>query len=47
VLNVDAHRRRISLSMRQTSDRDARTLPKRSGPQRSQALRDLERLFSK
>jgi predicted RNA-binding protein with RPS1 domain len=47
VLNVDSHRRRISLSMRQKSDRDGRTPPKRSGPQRSQALRDLERLFSK
>lgn len=50
VLNVDPKRRRISLSMRTQTDRPP---PRRSGgggsggPQRHQALRELEQLFKK
>lgn len=48
VINVDPKRRRISLSLRSQSDRPP---PRRSsgagGPQRHQALRELEQLFKK
>jgi len=47
VLSVDPQRRRISLSLRSERDREQRAPRAAKGPQRSQALRDLEKLFSK
>ena len=47
VVAVDPQRRRISLSLRTQTERDRRTPLPRRGPQRSQALRDLEKLFKK
>lgn len=48
ILEVDAKRRRISLTMKKNRfERDRRQPLTKRGPQRSQALRDLERLFNK
>lgn len=47
VLAVDPRRRRISLSLKTQTERDRRAPPRRAGPHRHQALRDLEKLFSK
>lgn len=47
VLSVDPQRRRISLSLRSEREREQRAPRAAKGPQRSQALRDLEKLFSK
>jgi predicted RNA-binding protein with RPS1 domain len=47
VINVDPKRRRISLSLRSQSDRPPPRKGGAGGPQRHQALRELEQLFKK